>query len=94
MADNSRVLQRDILDVVMKADTATLRRIHSACKSRQRSPEKMITARQAAEILGTCPTTVHRYARAGKLCAIRQSSRRIRFSKAEVEELACEGVGE
>ncbi|MBU0676920.1 MAG: helix-turn-helix domain-containing protein [Verrucomicrobia bacterium] len=53
---------------------------------------RMGTARQAAEILGVHPRTVHRYARMGLLHPARQTARRIRFDLEEVSRLSTEGV--
>lgn len=45
------------------------------------------TARQAAAILETCPTTVKRYARRGLLEGIKIGARRLRFDLDEVQRL-------
>lgn len=59
-------------------------------------PEKLITPREAAEILNVDPATVRRYVRLGLLPARRLPSGYIRLRRADVEGLLREedeGVG-
>jgi len=48
----------------------------------------MITAKQAAPILQVCPETVKRYGRKGILHPVKITQRKMRFDRAEVEQLA------
>ncbi|VGO12625.1 hypothetical protein PDESU_01178 [Pontiella desulfatans] len=49
------------------------------------------TIDQAAEILGVCPGTVRRYAKAGLLTPIRITARNVQYDLNEVERLANTG---
>ncbi|MFC1453103.1 helix-turn-helix domain-containing protein [Verrucomicrobiota bacterium] len=49
---------------------------------------RMITTRQAAQLLECCPKTVLRYAARGLLTAARRSARCLRFRRDQVEALA------
>ena len=60
------------------------------CKQQKR---KLITSRQAADLLGLCPETVKRYGRNGILKPYRLGLRKLRFDKAEVEAMAS-GINE
>ncbi len=91
---NEQSVRREILAMVMEADADTLERVHAACKPPKRTTARLGTAKQAAEILGTCSRTVFRYARTGRLTAIRQSPRRIRFDLDQATRLATEGMSE
>jgi excisionase family DNA binding protein len=51
------------------------------------NPEKLITPREAAEILNVDPATVRRYVRLGLLPAKRLPSGYIRLKRADVEQL-------
>ena len=51
------------------------------------NPEKLITPREAAEILNVDPATVRRYVRLGLLPAKRLPSGYIRLRRADVEAL-------
>ncbi len=51
----------------------------------------LITPEKASEILGVTKTTVWSYARNGRLHPIRQSTRKVRYDRAEVEALADRG---
>lgn len=52
----------------------------------------LITPEKASEILGVTKTTVWSYARNGRLHPIRQSTRKVRYDRAEVEALADRGM--
>jgi predicted DNA-binding transcriptional regulator AlpA len=54
--------------------------------------QKLLTKKQAAELLGVCPETVKRYANRGMLHPIRLSQRMVRYGEDEV--LALLHVGE
>ena len=51
----------------------------------------MITAKQAAPILQVCVETVKRYGRRGILHPVKITARKMRFDRAEVEQLAMGG---
>lgn len=55
---------------------------------------KLITRKQAGEILDVCPETVKRYQKRGLLKAIKFTSRRLRYDEEAVIELARTGVTE
>ena len=88
---NSQAIQQAIINTALTADQETLERIHTACRARPK-PQRIGSAKQAAAILNVHPRTIFRYERAGRLRAIRQSSRRVRFDLDQVERLAFEGV--
>lgn len=50
------------------------------------------TIKQAAEILGCCPTSVMRYAKRGLLHPARITKRKVRYDLNEVERLAACGA--
>lgn len=52
----------------------------------------MGTAREAAQILGTCSRTVERYARAGCFSRVHLSPRKVRYPLHEVEAFAQRGI--
>lgn len=55
--------------------------------------ERLLTARQVADMLGVAPATVLRWTRQGALPAVRLPSGQIRYRAAELEEwLACRSV--
>ena len=74
----SRAARQKILGVCKRPDQAVRRRLG--------------TGRQAADVLGVHRRTLQRYAREGKLTAIYQSRRRVRYDLDEVERLASEGI--
>ena len=49
------------------------------------TPPKLLTTRELAECLGLAPDTVRRWARTGRIPAIRVNARTIRFVLEEVE---------
>lgn len=52
----------------------------------------LITTKEAAAILWMCRLTVFNYVKTGRLHAIKQSQRKFRFDRTEVERLAYEGI--
>ena len=87
---------RQIIEAAINSDpTATpeeRKRILNALNDTQKKVTP-ITTRQACEILGGIhPVTLRRYAKQGKLTAIRYTARRIRWSLESVERFAREGV--
>ena len=90
---NADILQRisDLLKLDSSVSPGRRKAILRLCKqppSTNQKPGRMLTARQAAEILGCCPRSVHRYARRGLLTPCRRSARSIRFRENEVQALA------
>lgn len=69
------------------------REVLSACRRVQRKHRRLITIRQAAEMLDCHPKTVERYAGRGLLTQVRFSPRKIRYDRDEVEAFASEGLG-
>lgn len=68
------------------------RKIVRAATGETETPDKSITTKQAASRLEVHDKTILRWGREGKLKAIRQSPRRIRWRMSEVERLAMQGV--
>ena len=90
---------QEIIKAAIDSDpTATpqeRRRILAALKEpdTNRKP-RLITRKQACEILGGCSTkTISRYVKRGLIREIRFTARRIRFDESEILRLAREGVG-
>jgi len=54
---------------------------------------KLLTSKQAAEVLACHPETVKRMARKGELTAIRIGKRKLRFDAAEIQHLHDFGNG-
>jgi hypothetical protein len=52
-----------------------------------KNKQKMLTKKQASELLGVCPETVKRYANRGMLHPIRLSQRMVRYGEDEVMAL-------
>jgi len=55
-------------------------------------PRRLITASQAADILGVHKKTLERYAKRELLNPIRYSKRKIRYDAEEIEDFAVNGV--
>lgn len=83
--DKTALIQR----LTSGAFSATPEQLEAAIKTLERKQEKrrLGTARQAAALLETCPTTVKRYAKRGLLTAIKIGKRRLRFDLDEVQQL-------
>ena len=58
------------------------------------APEKgkLLRTGEACDILGVCSRTLFSYVAAGKIHAIKQSKRKIRFRASEIEALAYKGM--
>ena len=58
------------------------------------APEKckLLKTGEACDILGVCSRTLFSYVAAGKIHAIKQSKRKIRFRASEIEALAYKGM--
>jgi len=52
-----------------------------------KNKQKMLTKKQASELLGVCPETVKRYANRGMLHPIRLSQRMVRYGEDDVMAL-------
>ena len=61
---------------------------HETEPATQKKRIELVTPEKASEILGVTKTTVWSYARNGRLHPIRQSTRKVRYDRAEVEALA------
>jgi len=53
---------------------------------------KLITRKQAADLLGCCGETVKRYSRRGLIRAIRYTARRVRYDEAQILDFARDGI--
>jgi len=86
------------IETVLLADPTVgkdaIDRIKAACSGAVPRPGPKVTAQRAAEVLGVHVKTLGRYARAGRLHAIRLSRRKIRYSLAEVEQFAATGMAD
>lgn len=49
--------------------------------------EKLLTTKQAADIMGCCVASVFRYAKQGKLHPVRRSKRLIRWRQSEIDKM-------
>lgn len=54
---------------------------------------RLLTGREVAQMCGVAAETIQKWARAGKLAAVRLSSRCIRYKLADVERLLSAGGG-
>jgi len=61
-------------------------------KTQAKPPPKLITRKQAADLLGCCGETVKRYSRRGLIRVIRFTARRIRYDEAEILDFARNGI--
>jgi hypothetical protein len=85
--DGSMTPQATLIEAVLQAPPERQEAILSAARGPAPQKPKPITAKAAADILGTCSRTIFRYAERGQLHAIRLSPRMIRFDANEVEGL-------
>ena len=80
-----------VLQGILKSDasisTEEMTAILSACRQPSKK-RKLITARQAMEILAISRPTLRAYVKAGKIEQINISSRKVRFDEASVLRLA------
>lgn len=88
---------RQIIEAAIKSDpTATpeqKKRVLDALKDRpQNARPKLITRKQAAELLDCCVMTVKRMEKRGHLTPVRFSARRVRLNEAEVLSVSCSGI--
>lgn len=91
MKPETLVAIRMLLLADQTVDEGKRREVLAACTRVQRH-RKLMTARQAAEILGCHPMTIKRYVRRGVLTQIRFSARKIRYDLDEVEAFASDGL--
>ena len=49
--------------------------------------EKLLTTKQAADIMGCCVASVFRYAKRGQLHPVRRSKRLIRWRQSEIDKM-------
>lgn len=82
--------QATLIEAVLQAPLERRDAILKAARGPDSRPRPG-TIKQAAEILGTHPRTIQRYAKSGLLHAIRITPRRIRYDLNEVEQLATRG---
>jgi excisionase family DNA binding protein len=83
-----------VIEAAIEGDAAATaeerRRVRSTLEERVK--RQLVTVRKAAELCQVHPRTIQRYAREGKLVAIRFSKRRMRFDQEQVLRLANEGI--
>ena len=81
----------DAITTLAKADPETtpaiVNAIIRACKSPTTERRRMITAREAMEILGISRPTLRGLAQSGKLQQVRPTPRKTRFFLDEIEQL-------
>lgn len=82
---------RMLISADPEADEATIARVVEACKPPQKRRD-LITSKEARGILGITRMTLHLWTKCGKLHPIRYSPRNIRYDRAEIENLANNGV--
>ena len=62
----------------------TARILAAATHEEIKGPEKYLTSKQAAAVLGCCVKSVFRYADRGKLHPIKRSARSVRWKQSEI----------
>lgn len=62
-------------------------RILAATHEEAKQPEKYLTTKQAARVLGCHPKSIFRYARRGQLHPIRRSARSVRWRQSEIDKM-------
>ena len=65
----------------------TARILAAATYEEVKGPEKYLTSKQAADIMGCCVASVFRYAKRGKLHPVRRSQRLIRWRQSEIDKM-------
>ncbi len=80
-----------LIDIVLQAPDDRMEAILAVARGTANNKPRPGTVRQAAEILGSHPRTIQRYAKDGLLHPIRISPRKIRWDLNEVENLATNG---
>lgn len=87
---------KSIINAAIQADDAITpeesRAIKLALESSPARKVVLITSKEAAAILTCTRRTLYNYCEQGKLHAIRQSKRLVRFNKMEVEAFAANGI--
>ena len=86
---------RNVIEAAVKSDAAMSEEERDAfMRLLKGSPAKtiLISSKAACEILDISKVTLWQYAKQGRLRQIHQSKRRVRYDKAEVEELAYRGI--
>ncbi|MBI9020850.1 MAG: hypothetical protein JEZ10_06310 [Verrucomicrobia bacterium] len=86
-----KIMESDGTVVLTDITTEQLKRIRQLEKPLNTRP-KLITRKQAAEILDCCTMTIKRLEKRGALTPIRFSARRVRLDEAQVLELARTGI--
>ncbi|MFA5688238.1 MAG: helix-turn-helix domain-containing protein [Kiritimatiellales bacterium] len=76
--------------LVMGATPEEKKRFLSMVNKTEEKPSKpkLITRKQAAEILGTCPETIKRYVKRGLIRQINFTCRQVRYDEPEIIEFA------
>jgi len=69
------------------------KRILSASKEPKLSPEKMLTRKQVAALLGVHSETIKRYGRKKLLTPVRFSARAVRYAETQVRDFMRNGAG-
>ena len=86
---------RQIIMAAIQADTnITEDEARNITRILDGAPRKveLLKAKEACQILGCVPRTLRKYEMAGRIQAVRQSKRRVRYRRDEVEELAYGGT--
>ena len=65
----------------------TARILAAATHEEVKGPEKYLTSKQAAAVMGCCVKSVFRYADRGKLHPIKRSARLIRWRQSEIDKM-------
>jgi transposase len=92
--DNAKITQAGDALVITGATEAQKDRIAQSLKISTGKRPKLITRKQAAEILGVCPESIKRYVRRGFIRQINFTSRRVRYDEAEIIEFSRTGAGD
>ncbi len=87
---------KQIIETALDGDGLTTNeertRVLDALNEKPKGRPKLITRKQAAEILGCCGETVKRYSRRNFLREIHLSPRRVRLDESEVLDFARNGI--
>ena len=95
MRQETIIAVQTMIKTVLAADpTVTAEETNRILKACQGQPPRrdLLTAREAAKVLGVHLRTLQTYGRQGKITPIRHGIRRIRWDRAEIERFAAFGM--
>ena len=92
MSNNGLIEALQTICRATNAPAEITRAVLRAAKGEPTQPDKTLTTRAAAVVLGCSTKTVFRYSARGLLHPIRRSARSLRWRQSEVEKLAYHGA--